>query len=155
MTSFVSCRLMFSMSKSMFNDDGEIPRRGEITPPNTKYKPRYCPVDSMDRTSLMLSTTQMISQSREWSLHIGQISVSDILLQYLQYLISFRNAAIASVRRSTSDGCCDKRWSANRRALLSPIEGSFESSSTTLFNSFDKIKKISRNKKARGISAFS
>jgi hypothetical protein len=49
-------------------------------------------------TSRTLSTTQMVSWSRERSLQIEHTSASEIILQSLQYFTSFLSLSIEAVK---------------------------------------------------------
>ena len=68
-----------STKEVMCRSAGPIPSIGEMIPPSTWYKPLYCEVASIDKMSLMFSTTQSVVLSRFGSEQISQISPSEIL----------------------------------------------------------------------------
>jgi len=73
---------------SICNWSGPIPSRGEMIPPNTWYRPLYCCVLSIAITSRIFSTTHIISCLRETFAQMLHNSLSAILWQREQNLIS-------------------------------------------------------------------
>lgn len=129
-TSFTEPPATRSTSESISRSPGPMPSIGEITPPRTWYSPRYCWVFSMAITSWMFSTTHTVVVSRWGSEHIGHSSVSLMLWQQRQYLISLRSLTEAWANRLTSSGDWRNRCSTRRRAVLRPMPGSRENSPT-------------------------
>ena len=93
----------------------------------------------MAMTSRMSSTTQTMVRSRLGLLQISQHSASEILWHWRQYRICPRRACRASVRRWVCEAGCRSRCRASLRAVLLPIPGSRETSSTAFSSSLDVI----------------
>src|SRR5690606_17483609 len=89
-------------------------------------------------TSLVSSTTQIIPWSLLCETQISQVCTSDILKQFLQYLISFFKRSKDSVKRNTSPSGCFNKCSTRRRAVFLPTPGSLANSSTACPNNFDE-----------------